>query len=114
MIGYNFWDDRTFECNDDYYCPIIDAYCTNESCDECVDLIAFEYFLKKESESNCIFNSVDESRSEDLQNKNAQIVVPDDACCDMCGIAETNLFYFPVGIMPMYICSNCAAIMLME
>lgn len=51
MIEYNFWDDRTFECNDDYYCPIIDAYCTNEFCDECEDLIAFEYFLKKEHEN---------------------------------------------------------------
>lgn len=99
--------ENNFECQSNCIsCDLCDVF---GDCDCCIHF-CYDFDIC----ADCIFNPVNESRSEDLQNKNAQIVVPDDACCDMCGIAETNLFYFPVGIMPLYICSNCAAIMLME
>lgn len=41
MADHNFWDDRTAEHNDDYFCPIIDGYCVNWDCEECKKQIEF-------------------------------------------------------------------------
>lgn len=50
MAEYNFWDDRTHECNDDYYCPVINAHCLDQKCDECEDYKSFcEFYGFKES-----------------------------------------------------------------
>ena len=82
-------------------------------CKECGKLVDDGCYDNKIC-ANCILNSVNESRSENWQGQNAQYFVPDGACCDMCGIADINLYYCPVGVVPMYVCGNCAAIMLME
>ena len=35
MPEYNFWDDRTTECNDSNFCPVINDYCLDQRCNEC-------------------------------------------------------------------------------
>ena len=35
MAEYNFWDDRTTECNDSNFCPVINDYCLDQRCFEC-------------------------------------------------------------------------------
>ena len=47
MVEYNFWDDRTYECNEDYYCPVIDTYCLSKYCDECNDYKDFVNFYSQ-------------------------------------------------------------------
>lgn len=36
MAEYDFWDDRTVECNDNPWCIIADDYCYgNTNCSKC-------------------------------------------------------------------------------
>lgn len=45
MVEYNFWDDRTTEENDDYWCPIGCCYCLDDRyCYECKDYKDFMSF----------------------------------------------------------------------
>ncbi len=51
MIEYNFWDDRTTECNESDFCPIIMDYCLDQECNECEELKAFvKYWEDRDKE----------------------------------------------------------------
>ena len=47
MAEYNFWDYRTHECNNDYYCPVINSYCLTQECEECNDYKDFCKFYSQ-------------------------------------------------------------------
>lgn len=52
MAEYNFWDDRTIECNDSMFCPVINEYCLDQRCNECNEFKQFKaYYSKEENES---------------------------------------------------------------
>lgn len=46
MAEYNFWDDRTWDCDDNYWCPILNDYCFTEECDICPINKKFEESLR--------------------------------------------------------------------
>ncbi len=50
MAEYIFWDDRTYSCCDDCYCPVINGYCLDEDCDNCSDYKEFCKFYNLEDE----------------------------------------------------------------
>lgn len=41
MVEYNWWDDRTVEENDNYYCPVICGCCFDGDCETCKDHLEF-------------------------------------------------------------------------
>lgn len=45
MAEYNFWDDRTTEENDEYWCPVGMCYCIEEDCEHCEAAKEFEASL---------------------------------------------------------------------
>lgn len=45
MTEYNFWDDRTTEENDEYWCPVGMCYCIEEDCEHCEAAKEFEASL---------------------------------------------------------------------
>lgn len=47
MAEYNWWDDRTIEDNDNYFCPIIYGCCLDKNCEKCKD---YEEFVKEVNE----------------------------------------------------------------
>ena len=44
MVDYNFWDHRTIEENDNYWCPIKMCYCISDDCENCEDYKDFMSF----------------------------------------------------------------------
>lgn len=47
MAEYNFWDDRTTEENDDYWCPIKMCYCISDDCENCEEYKEFEDYVNR-------------------------------------------------------------------
>lgn len=45
MAEYNFWDDRTTEENDDFWCPLGECYCIEGDCEHCEAAHKFEASL---------------------------------------------------------------------
>ena len=41
MVEYNWWDDRTVEENDSYYCPLICDCCFDKDCETCKEHLEF-------------------------------------------------------------------------
>lgn len=50
MAEYNFWDDRTTEENDDYWCPIKMCYCISDDCENCEKYKEFEDYVNRHFE----------------------------------------------------------------
>lgn len=49
MAEYNFWDDRTWGCDDTHWCPVVNDYCLDQHCNQCEEKKQFDAYYSQEN-----------------------------------------------------------------